>query len=289
MDELRQSFASLKARKVNYYNTPLVLKIEAFYRQLIAHSSTETHLILTEPVVLVFPTMRTPKIREPRSEILNPGAANFFWGSAKLFEIVWQKSVPVSFCFRHSTLNEYEKRTSCSGVCQPDTDFCSKYSVFMSLHVSYLALLNVEEGDESTAPNAIPTAKPSGILCTVIAIMSNNIRFQLHAFTSLSHSISVYSGGGCSYINMYIYLPGIKILSTSISYNDMNKSDKYTKNAPNTKPTSAGTILSSEIKLEPTAVKPHVNKVPNSVCTTGLKFCNMMDTSKFWTGRLRTF
>lgn len=39
---------------------------------------------------------------------------------------------------------------------------------------------------------------------------------------------------------MYMYLPGIKILSTSISYNDMNKSDKYTKNAPNTKPTSAG-------------------------------------------------
>jgi len=55
----------------------------------------------------------------------------------------------------------------------------------------------VEEGDESTAPNAIPTAKPSGMLCTVIAIMSNSIRFQLHAFTSLSHSISVYSGGGC--------------------------------------------------------------------------------------------
>jgi len=63
-------------------------------------------------------------------------------------------------------------------------------------NITYLALLNVEDGDESTAPNAIPTARPSGILCTVIAIISNSIRFQLHTFTSLSHSISVYSGGG---------------------------------------------------------------------------------------------
>lgn len=62
--------------------------------------------------------------------------------------------------------------------------------------ITHLALLKVEDGDESTAPNAMPTARPSGILCTVMAIMSNSIRFQLHVFTSLSHTISVYSGGG---------------------------------------------------------------------------------------------
>lgn len=66
-----------------------------------------------------------------------------------------------------------------------------KYNIIV-----YLALLKVDDGDESTAPNAIPTARPSGILCTVIAIMSKSIRLQLHVLTSLSHSISVYSGGG---------------------------------------------------------------------------------------------
>jgi len=45
--------------------------------------------------------------------------------------------------------------------------------------------------------------------------------------------------------------------------------------------------LNTRIKLDPIAVKPHVNKVPSSVCTTGLKFGNMMDISYFG-GRLRT-
>lgn len=62
--------------------------------------------------------------------------------------------------------------------------------------LAYLALLKVEDGDESTAPNAIPTARPSGILCTVMAIISKSIRFQLHTLMLLSHSISVYCGGG---------------------------------------------------------------------------------------------
>lgn len=46
--------------------------------------------------------------------------------------------------------------------------------------------------------------------------------------------------------------------------------------------------LNTKIKLDPIAVKPHVNKVPNSVCTTGLKFGNMTNISYFG-GRLRTF
>lgn len=62
--------------------------------------------------------------------------------------------------------------------------------------ITNLALLKVEDGDESTAPKAMPTARPSGILCTVIAIISKRMRFQLHVLTLLSHSISVYSGGG---------------------------------------------------------------------------------------------
>lgn len=44
--------------------------------------------------------------------------------------------------------------------------------------VSYRAFENVADGDKPMAPNPTPTASPSGILWTVMAMISINILFH---------------------------------------------------------------------------------------------------------------
>lgn len=61
--------------------------------------------------------------------------------------------------------------------------------------VTYLADANEADGDVPIAPNPTPTANPSGTLCTVIAIISNSIRF--HCLESVT------SGGNCLIFELF--------------------------------------------------------------------------------------
>ena len=52
-----------------------------------------------------------------------------------------------------------------------------------SLDPTNLAFSKVADEDLPIAPNPTPTAKPSGMLCTVMAIINRSILFQLVPFT----------------------------------------------------------------------------------------------------------